>query len=102
MHTGVVDHKVDSADLGGEPEGDNESNEGFGGEHPSGGCGVLAERAGDLKEKALGRAITPQGRLQVLSLAFELRVLSGFRRPSANDHLDGKDTSNQNRRIASS
>ena len=49
MVTGVVDHKVGSADLGGEPEGDNESNEGFGGEHPSGGCDVLVERAGDLK-----------------------------------------------------
>ena len=69
MLTGVVDHKVDGADLSGEPEGDNESNERLGSEHRSEGCDVLARHAGDLKQKALGRAITPQGRLQVLCLS---------------------------------
>ena len=53
MLTRVIDHKVGSADLGDEPEGDNESNEkGLGGEHPSEGCDVLAEHA--LNQKALG------------------------------------------------
>ena len=53
MLTGVVDYRVGSADLGGEPEGHNESNEGLGGEHPSEGCNVLAEHTEDLKQKAL-------------------------------------------------
>ena len=58
MLTGVVDRKVGSADLGGEPEGNNESNERLGGEHRSEGCNVLAEHAEDLKQKALGRVRT--------------------------------------------